>query len=194
MMRRTLLVLSLALVPLAAPAQEAEPAPPTSPPPAVAKRRADAYLTRKESDMFMLNLPATARPEGACRINGRDAEYRLFPDRIEFRYGVGDPWESRAILDRCPVGGVVLYVCDDGTADEPLALLKEVGELRLAREAARGGVSLPLPEQEVSIEGDHWHLEYRAQLPTEQWNAQISLLTGMAAASDRGSASGTVRQ
>ena len=30
-------------------------------------------------------------------------------------------------------------------------LLKEVGELRLAREAARGGVSLPLPEQEVDV-------------------------------------------
>jgi exoribonuclease R len=71
---------------------------------------------------------------------------------------------------------------DDGSAAEPLLLLKEVGELRLAREAARGGVSLPLPEQEVTVEGDHWGLEFRAQLPTEQWNAQISLLTGMAAA------------
>ena len=39
-------------------------------------------------------------------------------------------------------------------ADESLLLLKEVGELRLAREAARGGVSLPLPEQEVDVEGD----------------------------------------
>src|SRR4051794_36153858 len=72
---------------------------------------------------------------------------------------------------------------DDGTGDQSLALLKEVGELRLAREAARGGVSLPLPEQEVSIDGEHWRLEFRAQLPTERWNAQISLLTGMAAAS-----------
>jgi exoribonuclease R len=72
---------------------------------------------------------------------------------------------------------------DDGSADESLMLLKEVGELRLAREAARGGVSLPLPEQEVSMAGDEWRLEFRAQLPTEQWNAQISLLTGMAAAS-----------
>jgi exoribonuclease R len=72
---------------------------------------------------------------------------------------------------------------DDDTADEPLKLLREVGQLRLAREAARGGVSLPLPEQEVSVAGDQWHLEFRAQLPAEQWNAQISLLTGMAAAS-----------
>jgi exoribonuclease R len=86
---------------------------------------------------------------------------------------------SRAKLDYAGVQRAI----DDGSADESLQLLKEVGELRLAREAARGGVSLPLPEQEVSIEGDVWHLEFRAQLPTEQWNAQISLLTGMAAAS-----------
>jgi len=72
---------------------------------------------------------------------------------------------------------------DDGSAEEPLMLLKEIGELRLAREASRGGVSLPLPEQEISVSGDRWSLEFRGQLPTEQWNAQISLLTGMAAAS-----------
>lgn len=72
---------------------------------------------------------------------------------------------------------------DAGGGDPSLALLKELGELRLAREAARGGVSLPLPEQEVDVEGDQWHLEFREQLPVEQWNAQISLLTGFAAAS-----------
>ena len=43
---------------------------------------------------------------------------------------------------------------DDGTASESLMLLREVGELRLGREAARGGISLPLPEQEVDVEGD----------------------------------------
>lgn len=72
---------------------------------------------------------------------------------------------------------------DEGSADETLLLLQEVGELRLTREAARGGVSLPLPEQEIEIEGDRWHLEFRTLLPVEQWNAQISLLTGFAAAS-----------
>ncbi len=73
---------------------------------------------------------------------------------------------------------------DAGRADELIALLKEVGELRLAREAARGGVSLPLPEQELveNAEG-HWELEFRRLTPVESWNAQISLLTGMAAAS-----------
>ncbi len=72
---------------------------------------------------------------------------------------------------------------DDGSAPESLALLAEVGRLRLSREAARGGVSLPLPEQEVDVENDRWHLEYRTLLPVEQWNAQISLLTGFGAAS-----------
>lgn len=67
-------------------------------------------------------------------------------------------------------------------APEWLVLLGEVGRLRLRREAARGGVSLPLPEQEIVVDGDRWGLEYRRQLPVEEWNAQISLLTGFAAA------------
>lgn len=86
---------------------------------------------------------------------------------------------SRAKLDY----ETVQQQIDDGSASESLRLLQEVGELRLAREAARGGVSLPLPEQEIEIEDDHWSLTFRALLPVENWNAQISLLTGMAAAS-----------
>ena len=72
---------------------------------------------------------------------------------------------------------------DAGTADELFVLLGEVGELRKKREAARGGVSLPLPEQEIDIDGERWSLTFRRMLPVEEWNAQISLLTGMAAAS-----------
>lgn len=73
---------------------------------------------------------------------------------------------------------------DAGTDVPPwLTLLGEVGALRLRREAARGGVSLPLPEQEVAVDDDVWSLAYRRQLPVEEWNAQISLLTGFAAAS-----------
>ena len=77
----------------------------------------------------------------------------------------------------------VQRMIDDGTADELFSLLQQVGELRLKREALRGGVSLPLPEQEIEIDGEHWRLAYRSQQPVEQWNAQISLLTGMSAAS-----------
>jgi exoribonuclease R len=86
---------------------------------------------------------------------------------------------SRAKLDYIGVQQAI----DDGTADEVLELLKEVGELRLQREAARGGISLPLPEQEVEVTGDRWSLEFRSMIPAETWNAQISMLTGFAAAS-----------
>jgi exoribonuclease R len=39
-----------------------------------------------------------------------------------------------------------------------------------------------LPEQEVDADSSGFRLRYRAPLPVEDWNAQISLLTGMAAA------------
>ena len=69
-----------------------------------------------------------------------------------------------------------------GAADGTLALLAEVGRLRQAIEVERGAVSLRLPEQEVDADGSGYRLRYRAPLPCEDWNAQISLLTGMAAA------------
>ncbi|MDF3143894.1 MULTISPECIES: RNB domain-containing ribonuclease [unclassified Streptomyces] len=87
---------------------------------------------------------------------------------------------SRAKLD---YDGVQKQI-DTGTAEEPLALLKEIGELRERLEVERGGISLNVPEQEI-IERDHDHtyeLAYRAPHPADGWNAQISLLTGMAAA------------
>jgi exoribonuclease R len=71
---------------------------------------------------------------------------------------------------------------DDGSANEVLQLLATVGKLRQAQEVARGGVSLPMPEQEVDCSTTPWTLEFRAVLPVEGWNAQISLLTGFAAA------------
>ncbi|MGH3414041.1 MAG: RNB domain-containing ribonuclease [Marmoricola sp.] len=72
---------------------------------------------------------------------------------------------------------------DDGSADDVLQLLREVGQLRSEREVERGGVDLPVPEQEVQVDGPSWRLEFRKMLPVEAWNAQISLLTGFAAAS-----------
>ena len=71
---------------------------------------------------------------------------------------------------------------DDGSAAEQLRLLREIGILREQRETRRGGVSLALPEQLVTHEEHHYGLRFRAPLPVEGWNAQISLLTGMAAA------------
>ncbi|QNA73184.1 RNB domain-containing ribonuclease [Streptomyces sp. So13.3] len=87
---------------------------------------------------------------------------------------------SRAMLDYAGVQRSI----DDGTAEEPVALLKEIGLLREGLERDRGGISLNVPEQEIEQrpDGDGYVLEYRAPLPADGWNAQISLLTGMAAA------------
>lgn len=82
--------------------------------------------------------------------------------------------------------GVQKMFDGDGFAEtdyaDSLQLLKEIGEKRIALEAARGGVNLPLRDQEISVQGDQWSLEYRDLLPVENWNAQISLLTGFGAA------------
>lgn len=71
---------------------------------------------------------------------------------------------------------------DGGSPRPSLELLRTVGQLREQQERDRGGVSLPIPEQQVAVADDHWTLEFRSPLPVEGWNAQISLLTGMAAA------------
>ncbi|MGO3648658.1 RNB domain-containing ribonuclease [Agrococcus casei] len=71
---------------------------------------------------------------------------------------------------------------DDGSADESLALLQTIGELRIALEQERGGASLDMPEEQVVEADGRYSIERRVLLPAEQWNAQISLMTGMAAA------------
>ncbi len=64
-----------------------------------------------------------------------------------------------------------------------LGMLRDVGEARIALEAARGGASLSTPEVLVSLIEGRYTLDRRELLPVEAWNAQLSLMTGMAAAS-----------
>ena len=75
---------------------------------------------------------------------------------------------------------------DAGEIPEPFALLPEVGQALQAAERARGGTALGIPDQEVeevgADEGGGYRLRYRPRSAVEDWNAQISLLTGTAAA------------
>ncbi|GAA3239854.1 RNB domain-containing ribonuclease [Nonomuraea helvata] len=118
-------------------------------------------------------LPGALRPAAVWRID-LDADGRTVGADVQ-RALV----RSRERLDYAYVQAAV----DTGTADGVLGLLAEIGRLRLALERERGGVTLPTPEQEV-VPGDDgaYRLEFRLPLPAEAWNAQISLLTGMAAA------------
>ncbi|NUR02427.1 MAG: RNB domain-containing ribonuclease [Streptomyces sp.] len=117
-------------------------------------------------------LPGQVRPAALWTID-LDADARTLA--VDVRRALV---RSRAKLDYAAVQKQI----DDKTAEEPLALLKEIGEARERLEVERGGISLNVPEQEI-VERDHaYELSYRAPLPADGWNAQISLLTGMAAA------------
>lgn len=63
-----------------------------------------------------------------------------------------------------------------------LRMLRDVGEARETLESARGGASLSTPEVLVSMTEGRYTLDRRELLPVEGWNAQLSLMTGMAAA------------
>ena len=76
----------------------------------------------------------------------------------------------------------VQHSVDAGAPHPSIALLPWFGAERLAREAERGGASLALPEEEIVAVDGGYRIERRAPLAAEGWNAQVSLLTGMAAA------------
>lgn len=73
---------------------------------------------------------------------------------------------------------------DAGAAPATLAALPWFGAARAERERERGGASLNLPETRIvtATEGDAYGLERADGVALEDWNADVSLLTGMAAA------------
>jgi exoribonuclease R len=88
---------------------------------------------------------------------------------------------SRAQLD---YEGVQVDL-DAGRLHPGLAGLPELGRLRRAAALRRGAIELEMPEQDVVPEGSSttaWTVRIRRRTPVEQWNEQISLLTGMSAA------------
>lgn len=72
---------------------------------------------------------------------------------------------------------------DSGGAGPVLQLLKEVGLKRVELERLRGGASLNMPDQEIQqLPDGGYRIVAAPSLPVEDWNAQVSLMTGMAAA------------
>jgi exoribonuclease R len=71
-----------------------------------------------------------------------------------------------------------------GDAHPSIAALPHLGTLRRGRAVPRGAVELQLPEQAIGGDsGDGWVLGMRPRSDVDAWNAEISLLTGMVAAS-----------
>ena len=70
-----------------------------------------------------------------------------------------------------------------GRLHPSIALLPEIGALRQAAGPRAAAISLDIPDTEIVRGPDgRWTLELRAVLAIEQYNAEISLLTGMCAA------------
>jgi len=70
-----------------------------------------------------------------------------------------------------------------GRLHPSIELLPAVGRARMQAARERHAITLDVPDAEVLREAEgNWTLELRAVLPVEQWNAEISLLTGMCAA------------
>jgi exoribonuclease R len=71
---------------------------------------------------------------------------------------------------------------DARTAEAMLAILPRIGRVLQEAERGRGGASLNVPRQEIVSADAGYALAFEAPLPVEGWNAQLSLLTGRAAA------------
>ena len=92
--------------------------------------------------------------------------------------------ERALIRSRAQLDYATTQLAIDRGEDGPAALLPEIGALRMEQERLRGGASLNLPDEEVvRAEDGTYAIERRRPLPVEEWNAQLSLMTGMAAAS-----------
>lgn len=91
--------------------------------------------------------------------------------------------ERALIRSRAQLEYVTTQAALDRGEDGPWTLLPEIGALRIEQERLRGGASLNLPDEEVVRADDGaYAIERRSPLPVEEWNAQLSLMTGMAAA------------
>lgn len=157
------------------------------------------------------DVPAFVRPGGAIDIEAHrrgttiycpDGRFPLHPevlseDAASLLPGKVRPafvWDIRLDADgneieghvsRAAVRSIARLTYDEaaGSGDGSIALLREIGELRIALQQRRGGASLPMPEQQVvEVAPGTSTLEYRPSLASEEWNEQISLLAGMAAA------------
>lgn len=172
----------------------------------------DAELRRRGETVYAPDHATPLHPEvlshgAASLLEEQDRPACLWTIDLDARGEVLHAHVERALVrSRARLSYAQVQEALDGRADlDPRApadlprLLERIGRLRQEREAARGGVSLATPEQAIeAIEaptsdpagaGEQegavpggYRLVFRAALPVEEYNAQISLLTGICAA------------
>jgi exoribonuclease R len=75
----------------------------------------------------------------------------------------------------------VQSAADSGTPHASIEALKDLGEARRAYRVAAGALELGIPDQVVVPDGEGWSLAWRHRTPADDWNAEVSLLTGLVA-------------
>lgn len=143
-------------------------------------RGVTVYLPDRRAPLY----PPTIGEGAASLLPRRDRPALLWTIELDGE-GVALDWRLEAALVRSR--RAMTYegaqrAIDRGTAEEPLVLLREVGVQREEQERHRGGVNVAAPGQELTRRRGRYRLAYEAPLPVEGWNAQVSLLTGMCAA------------
>jgi VacB/RNase II family 3'-5' exoribonuclease len=130
--------------------------------------------------------PAVLSEGAASLLPGADRPAVLWQIELDER---GDPTSAEArramVRSRAQYDYEQVQQMLDG-ADAPawVTALAAIGARRLARARDRHAIDLDRPEQEVVAQpGGSWSLVARVPLPVERYNAEISLLTGMCAAS-----------
>jgi len=129
--------------------------------------------------------PVVLSEDRASLLPGRDRSafvwtVELDRDGADIEHRV----ERALVRSRAQLDYVTTQRALDAGADSPAVLLPAIGRVRIAQEQARGGASLNLPDEEIEKDPENgYRLIRRRPLPVEDWNAQLSLLTGMAAAS-----------
>ncbi len=71
---------------------------------------------------------------------------------------------------------------DSGSPHPSIEALGDLGRARTALRVSLGAIELALPEQEAVRTGDTWAVRMAHRTEVDGWNAEVSLLTGMAAA------------
>ena len=151
--------------------------------------------TRKRGQTFYL-------PDGSVPLHPRalsEGSASLLPDvvrpaalwRIELD-AQAEPtsWQVRRALVKSVARldySTVQRDADAGTLHPSIAALPEFGRLRSVSAVARGAIELKLPEQSVVRDQSEdessarWRIELEPRTEADDWNAEVSLLTGMCA-------------
>lgn len=128
--------------------------------------------------------PRVLNEDRASLLAGADRPALVWTFSLDDIGAVSDFRVERALIrSRAQLDYATTQAAVDRGDDGPWTLLPEVGALRIEQERLRGGASLNLPDEEViRTEDGTYAIERRHPVPVEEWNAQLSLMTGMAAA------------